>query len=165
MATQAEVAAHLDLSQQAVSKLKNQSVISAGAGGRGYDLDVTRVAYIRHLRNSAAGRDSSKVGSLEAERARLAREQADKVAMDNAERRKELASLPDMTGAVIGVISLAVTELQKVGMIVAKGDHKLRRRIEMAVDDALENLSATRVIEIATGGAGIADEPDEGDDA
>ena len=59
---------------------------------------------------------------LEAERARLAKEQADGKALDNAERRKELASLPDMTTAVVGVITLAVSRLQQVPALVAKGD-------------------------------------------
>jgi phage terminase Nu1 subunit (DNA packaging protein) len=93
---------------------------------------------------------------LQDERARLAHEQADEKAMDNAERRKELASLPDMTGAVIGLISLATARLQQVPSLVAKGDNRLRVRIETAINDALEELSITRVEE-ATGG-GLDDE-------
>jgi phage terminase Nu1 subunit (DNA packaging protein) len=89
---------------------------------------------------------------LDAESARLKKEQADSKAMDNAERRRELASLPDMSGAVIGVIALAVGRLQQVGTIVAKGDHKLRARIDVAINDALEELSVTRVEEARGGG-------------
>ena len=89
---------------------------------------------------------------LDAESARLKKEQADSKAMDNAERRKELASLPDMSGAVIGVIALAVGRLTQVGTIVAKGDHKLRARIDVAINDALEELSVTRVEEARGGG-------------
>lgn len=89
---------------------------------------------------------------FEAERARLTKEQADSKAMDNSERRKELASLPDMSGAVISVISLAVTRLRQVGLSVANGDHKLRARIDRAIDDALEELSVTRVEEARGGG-------------
>ena len=101
---------------------------------------------------------------LQEERARLAKEQADEKAMDNAERRKELASLPDMTGAVLGLITLAVSRLQQVASLVAKGDHKLRLRIEVAINDALEELSVTRVEEAIGGGfdddEAAADEPD-----
>lgn len=86
--------------------------------------------------------------NLEAERARLAREQADAKAMDNAERRKELASLPDMTSAFASVLELALSRLHRVGAIVAKGDVALRERIEAAVNDALEELSMTRVVEV-----------------
>lgn len=96
--------------------------------------------------------------NLEVERARLAKEQADAKAMDNAERRKELASLPDMTAAVVGLITLAVSRLQQVPALVAKGDHKLRTKLENAINDALEELSVTRVEEAS--GGGLEDEED-----
>jgi phage terminase Nu1 subunit (DNA packaging protein) len=88
---------------------------------------------------------------LDVERARLAREQADAKAMDNAERRRELGSIRDMTTAVMTVITAAVARLSLVGAAVAKGDAKLRERIESAIDDALEELSMARVEE-QTGG-------------
>lgn len=88
---------------------------------------------------------------LDLERARLVREQADAKAMDNAERRKELGSIQDMTTAVITVITGAVARLSLVGASVAKGDAKLRERIEGAIDDALEELSLAKVEE-QTGG-------------
>ncbi|RSV18105.1 terminase [Sphingomonas sp. ABOLF] len=99
---------------------------------------------------------------LDAESARLKKEQADSKAMDNAERRGELASLPDMSGAVISVIAMAVSRLSQVGMIVAKGDHKLRARIEKAVNDALKELSVAKV-EKARGGGLDAEEAAEAD--
>jgi len=98
---------------------------------------------------------------LEAERARYAKEQADSKAMDNAERRKELASLPDMTMAVTGMISLAVSRLMQVPNLVAKGDHKLRMRLETAITDALEELSVTRVEQTTGGGMDEEDAPEE----
>lgn len=97
---------------------------------------------------------------LETERARLAKEQADSKAMDNAERRREIASLPDMSGAVVAVIALAVTRLQQIGLEVANGDHKLRARIDTAVNDALEELTVARVEE-ARGGGLNEEEPSE----
>lgn len=100
---------------------------------------------------------------LESERARLAKEQADSKAMDNAERRKELASLPDMSGAVVSVIAMAVSKLQQVGLEVANGDHKLRARIETAINDALEELSVARVEEARGGGLNEEEAPDEED--
>lgn len=98
---------------------------------------------------------------FEVERARLTKEQADAKAMDNAERRRELASLPDMSGAVVSVIALAVTRLQQVGLTVANGDHKLRARIDTAVNDALDELSVTRVEEARGGGLHDEEGPDE----
>lgn len=90
------------------------------------------------------------------ERARLAREQADAKAMDNAVRRGELASLPDINAAMTGVITLARGRLQQLGAQIAGGDLALRKKIEEAVDDALGELSAARVEEIAS------DDADEG---
>lgn len=98
---------------------------------------------------------------LQAERARLAKEQADSQAMDNAERRRELASLPDMTAAVVGLISLVMSRLSQVGAHVSKGDTKLRARIETAINDALEELSVTRVEEAMGGGLDEDEAPDE----
>lgn len=108
--------------------------------------------------------DADGVLDLQAERARLAKEQADKQAMDNAERRKELASLPDMTGAVVSVIALAVTRLQQVGLEVANGDHKLRAKIDAAINDALEDLSVARVEEARGGGLHDEEAPEEEED-
>lgn len=88
----------------------------------------------------------------EQQQARLAKEQADSKAMDNAERRKELASLPDMTAVVVGIITLTVSRLQQVPALVAKGDHRLRQRIERAINDALDELSMARVEKAMGGG-------------
>ena len=98
------------------------------------------------------------------ERARLTKEQADAKEMDNAERRKELASLPDMTAVVVGVITLAVSRLQQVPALVAKGDVSLMKRVETAINDALEELSVTRVEEAMGGGVDEDDDPASGEE-
>lgn len=54
-------------------------------------LDDIRVRYIRRLREQAAGRATNGDLDLATERARLASEQANRVAMINAVSRKELA--------------------------------------------------------------------------
>lgn len=97
MATQAQVAEHLDLSQPAVSKLAADGVIKCDARGR-FDIEPCRVAYIRHIRAAAAGRQvgAGLPGSLESERARLAKEQADAKAMENATKRGELIPAADV---------------------------------------------------------------------
>ena len=100
--------------------------------------------------------------NLEIERARLAKEQADAKAMDNAVRRKELASLPDMTVVVAGIITMAVSRLMQVAAQVAKSDAALRKRIDTAITDALEELSMTRVEEAM--GGGIDEEEDAPED-
>lgn len=163
MATETEVAAHLDLSDRTVRELKSKGVFTSSGRG-GYDLDDCRVAYIRSLRERAAGR-AGETGELDLahERARLAKEQADRVAMDNARDRKEMASLPDMTLAVMTLFEVVKGNLSRIGPIVAKSDTKLRSRIERAIEDALEDLSMTRIEEISGGGADGEDAPDDED--
>jgi phage terminase Nu1 subunit (DNA packaging protein) len=106
--------------------------------------------------------DGDDLLNREQEQARLAKEQADAKAMDNAERRKELASLPDMTKAVVGVITIAMSRLQQVPSAVAKGDNKLRARIEQAITDALDELSLTRIEEATGGGLDGEEAPEDG---
>ena len=84
---QKDIAEHLDLSQPAVSGLMDR----LGIDWKTSTIDEIRVAYIRHLREQAAGRAASGDLDLATERARLAKEQADKVAMQNAVTRGDLA--------------------------------------------------------------------------
>ena len=85
--SQKDIAEHLDLSQPAVSQLMEH----LGIDWRAADLADIRVAYIRRLREQAAGRATNGAFDLATERARLAKEQADRVALQNAAERKELA--------------------------------------------------------------------------
>jgi len=87
MNTQQSIADHLDLSQPTVSELMGRLRID----WRTTALDDIRIAYIRHLRERAAGRAAAGELDLAGERARLAKEQADRVAMQNAVTRNELA--------------------------------------------------------------------------
>lgn len=161
MATQAELARHIGVAQQTVSRLKNANVIPAPKGRSGYDLDACRGAYIEHLRQSAAGRDSSRPGSLEAERARLASAQAEQVERRNAVERGELGSVADLRDAGAGVIALIVAQLQLVGARVARGDAKLRKRIEAAIDETLSDLSMTRIEDALSHPFALGAEPDD----
>ena len=85
--TQAEIAAHLDMSERNL-----RDVLRAlDLDHKEVPLSAIRTAYIRRLREEAAGRGGEATFELSAERARLAREQADKIAMQNAVTRGELA--------------------------------------------------------------------------
>jgi phage terminase Nu1 subunit (DNA packaging protein) len=98
----------------------------------------------------------------EQEQARLAKEQADAKAMDNAERRRELASLPDMMAAGAGVIIMIVAQLQQIGARVAGADIKLRARIDTEINNVLADLSMTRIEEARGGGLDEEEPPEEG---
>lgn len=152
--TRPQIAAVLGISSRWVGELRSRG-----------DLPADGASLLENIEMWAA----SKYGiegaqgdlDLESERARLAHEQANAKAMDNAERRKELASLPDMSGAVVSVIALAVSRLQQVGLTVANGDHKLRARIDVAINDALDELSVARVEEARGGGLHEEEDPEE----
>lgn len=55
MATQVEVAAHLDMSDRQVRNLLQSGVLPGSRPRHGYDLDDCRLAYIRHLRGQVSG--------------------------------------------------------------------------------------------------------------
>lgn len=74
------------ISQQAVSDLLSRGIIAQGDASACWLL-----AYCANLREVAAGRQAGEGFDLPTERARLAREQADKIAMQNAQTRRELA--------------------------------------------------------------------------
>lgn len=84
--TQAAFGALVGVSQAAVSQLVSRGVLTPEAVG-----SVWLVEYCSHLREQAAGRAAEGGLDLATERARVAKEQADKLAMQNAITRKELA--------------------------------------------------------------------------
>lgn len=83
---QAEVASHLDLSDRSVRELESKLNLP-----NDYTLAAFRIAYVRHLREIAAGRSAIGDLDLATERAGLAKEQKERVAMQNAVTRRELA--------------------------------------------------------------------------
>ncbi len=84
---QQDIADHLDLSQGAVSQWMDR----LGIDYRNASIDEIRVAYIRELREQAAGRLAAGDLDLAEERAKLARAQREKIEMQNAVTRRELA--------------------------------------------------------------------------
>ena len=62
MASQLEVAAHLDLSDRRIRGLVKDGILPGSKGPGGYDLDACRVAYVRHLRGLASGQVRQSVG-------------------------------------------------------------------------------------------------------
>ena len=87
MLTQQDIANHLDLSQQATSQWMDR----LGIDWKSATIDDIRVTYIRSLREQAAGRAASGDLDLATERAGLAKAQRERIEMQNAVTRKELA--------------------------------------------------------------------------
>ncbi|MCB1909542.1 MAG: terminase small subunit [Rhodocyclaceae bacterium] len=103
--TQAEFAKLVGISQQAVSDLAQRSLLAEGASAQTWLLQ-----YTGHLREVAAGRLGANDHGLVAERARLAKEQADRVAMQNAITRREIAPV----GLLEEVLARVATQIAKI---------------------------------------------------
>jgi phage terminase Nu1 subunit (DNA packaging protein) len=123
--TQAQFAELVGVSQQAISALVNRGILSSGDTGAQW----LRV-YCENLREQAAGRSSSCGGlDLVQERARLAKEQADKVAMANSIERRELASVHVLE------IVLAKVGRQAVSILEAVPVQLKRNSVSITADD------------------------------
>lgn len=87
----------LGLTSGALTDLKKRG-IAVHLGHDAYDLAATVRAYVQHLRGIASGRGGEEQAlNLTGERARLAREQADGIALKNAALRRELVPAADVT--------------------------------------------------------------------
>ncbi len=95
MSSLTEIAQHLNTTQPALSKLIKEGVISKKNGGK-YNIDEVRAEYIKHFRAIASGRAAAGDLDLGAERARLAKEQADAKEMENAIERGDLVYIDDV---------------------------------------------------------------------
>lgn len=110
MASQAEVSAHLFITPQHFINLRKEGVFDHKGRG-GYDPDDCRRRYIEYLRARAKGNRSDQptdeesrrqmlVDDINKERARQAAETADKLAMENAVRRRELVPVTELRSAM-----------------------------------------------------------------
>ena len=155
MATQREVAEHLGVSQPVVAKLVSAGVFLPTGSRGGLDLDACRRAYLSRLREEAAGRAAYGGGDgeeeeldLVAERARLAKEQADRIAMENDVTRGSVVPIEDairittemlakVRSRILAIPAEAAPSASRCKS-VAEVEAELRRR----VIDALTELSS-----------------------
>lgn len=154
--TQAEIAEHLDVSTRRVREL----AVEWGIDSREVALGEWRLRYIRKLREEAAGRAATGDLDLVAERARLAKVQADRIEMQNAVTRKELAP-----------VELIEEVLTKAGAKAAKlldtipGELK-RRAPQLTADDIAAiagTIAKVRNIASAISLASLADDEEDDD--
>jgi len=114
---QADTAIHLDLSDRSIREWETK----LGFVAKKYSLSEFRISYIRALREEAAGRATAGDSCLATERARLARAQAEKIEMQNAVSRKELAPV----ALLEQVLATTGTKAQRI-LATIKGE--VRRR-------------------------------------
>jgi len=154
--TQAEVAAHLDLGDaRYVRELRDDGKIP---DPRSASLDEIRVAYIRGLRAAAAGHVSAD-GTLDltAERARLAKEQADAQELKNAVTRGALVDAEEVAGGWVAVATAIRTRMLAVPVRVS---HELAEAtepsechgiVDRAIREILEELADAKIVAPRTG--------------
>lgn len=152
MATQGEFARHIGVTQQAVSDLVSRGIIQAQGRGK-LDLDQARLAYCAHLRSVAGNKSGDPETDLDltAERARKAKEEADKLEMQNAKERGELLARGDVDAAVVGAFARVRARMigvpSKVAPLVVSMDNPAEAEgvIRSAVYEALKELADTTV--------------------
>lgn len=164
--SQAEFAALVGVSEGAVSDWLRQGKLQRGANGRAWVQ-----AYCGHLREQAAGRDPS--GQLTSQRARLAREQADRLAMENAKQRGELVPValiePRVRALFVGLRQQLLGWSAELPPVLAGlGEREMRAELAKRAHAVLVQLSAWRPPRTAAEAQRQADdeaEDDEADDA
>lgn len=158
-----QLARFLTVSRQRASDLIRDGVIP-DKGPNGYDVFACLGAYHDNLREVAAGRGAGGVLDLAQERARLAKEQADKVALENAVSRNELMPEAEVVSTWQTIITAARAKFlalpTKMAPILAPltDPVDVQDKLTAAVHDSLSEL----VDHPEYGGA--EDEDTDGDD-
>ena len=125
------IADHLDLSQGAVSQWMDR----LGVDWRSASIDEIRVAYIRELREQAAGRAAIGDLDLATERAGLAKAQREKIEMQNAVTRRELAP-------VVLIEEVLAKAGSRVAGILDAIPGMIRRRVPDMAADVVDMIRA-----------------------
>ncbi len=158
MAKLTEVAEHLDLSTTRIHGLVKAGILPK-SGRAAYDLDACRVAYIRYIREIAAGR-GSKDGAVDlvAERARLTKAQALKCERENAVAEGEFLRTAVfhtmVTAAFRRVRSKLLAMPSKLAPLMAPAmtPAEAQAMLRDTVHAALDELAATNVAGISEDG-------------
>lgn len=145
-----ELGAMLDLSARRVRELAEAGVLRRHGRGR-FIADEARADYLRHLRETAAGRAAAAGdGGLDlvAERARLAKAQADRQELELAVRRGQLVDAQDVRQRFAQLVTAAKTKLLGLPSAAKGRIPTLTVRDVDALDDlvrqALEELADGR---------------------
>lgn len=157
--TQAALGRHLDLSERSIRELFGKGVFPPNVDSRALtsdDLDTCRVAYIRHLRDQAAGRskETEEVDESDDPDIQLARLRREQIALAKIKRRKvlgELVERNDLRIAVSKAFSRVKTVLMRIpkaqaGTLSVMDDEiAIREHLDVLIHDALDELASTPV--------------------
>jgi len=141
---QAEIAAHLDMSDRSVREFLTET----GIDHKQATLTEIRVAYIRRQREVAAGRLTGGDLDLAEERAALARVQRERIEMLNAMTRGETVRADDVRHVVTTLSATARSGFERIpdklsDRLAALGDpHECHALLTAEIDQVLEDLAA-----------------------
>lgn len=145
MLTQTQIAKHLDISQKTVSILLNDKL---GIDHRITGLDEIRVAYIRHLREQAAGRAGDDQYGLTRARTRESELTGDLKSVELAIKLGELVPAADFEEALSGPLEAVRNELlslreRLIAIVEAETGARINEDlVDEAVKAAFTNLAA-----------------------
>ena len=137
----------LDLTPRRVQHLANEGIIPRAEKGR-YELVPAVRGYIRYLRDRSIGRDGEQSSDIASERARLTREQADKMAMENAKSRGELIPTPLVQKSIERVFSAFGSRIDAIPRKAVprlkgcSGDAAREKVLRELIKEALHELSS-----------------------
>ena len=137
----------LDLTPRRIRQLVDEGVIQRAEKGR-YELVPSVRGYIRYLRDRSIGRDGEQSSDIASERARLTREQADKMAMENAKSRNELIPAPLVQKSIERAFSAFGSRIDAIPRKAVprlkgcSGDAAREKLLRELIREALHELSA-----------------------
>jgi len=146
MATQSQIAEHLDMTPQRVRDLIKQGVLNRKNARDSMDVDECRKNYIRYLRTRTQGLQNAS-GDLNEERTRLTKLQADKAQLEVQEMEESLVSVEKITEEWVGYVSNVRSKLlalpSKVSHRVQAAENyaEAEKILKESVYDALHELS------------------------
>jgi hypothetical protein len=129
------MAAHLDCSRAYLRKLESEGALQRASGGSGFDVDASRVAYLRFLRRE---RRQSPRSEADAD---FQRAKAELIRLRIAEKQRTLIPLDEAVGHMDEVIGLFLSRLSGFAARCGGRDLVVRRAIDKAVYDLRVELS------------------------
>lgn len=143
MASLDDCANHLGIQQPTLTRMIKESIIDKKERGK-YDIDEVRLQYLKHIRNLAGNNNNNL--ELGAERARLAKEQADAKEMENAIERGDLVYIDKVAKGFEEQLTKVRNKLLAAPTKVAAEAHaaatvkEVREIIETSIIEALDEL-------------------------
>jgi phage terminase Nu1 subunit (DNA packaging protein) len=142
MPSQAEVATHLDMQPRQVRELRDRNIIP---DPREADLESIRVAYIRHLREQAAGRRGEGPDSIADARTRLAQARTRGEELKNAQLEGRLIEAGRVAATWSELVTTARNRLRalprRAVTLIPGFTNAMARRLLGLIDEVLDELA------------------------